>query len=281
MVIHDEPNARRNMTLWHVDGTGSRSFALLLGPDGITSVQVVEEFDSPRSEDRPASGRQVLPEPAADLPARLGKGTGMRITVFGASGSVGDWLVPEALRRGHEVVAVTRQRSRITTQHPNLSVMQADLDDIAALEKTLTGSHAAIISLADPVVHTGTRSIVTAMRTAGVPRVEALTGFGTSAISRRQLNPLMRAVVAAIRVITLPSFRAKEDQDAILRASGLTFTIVQPPTLTTGPATGTYRHGDYRGKSILGNISRADLAAFMLDNLEQDRYLNQSAYVQR
>ncbi|MEV6296950.1 hypothetical protein AB0M41_42600 [Streptomyces sp. NPDC051896] len=57
--------------------------------------------------------------------------------------------------------------------------------------------------------------------------------------------------------------------------------IVQPPTLTAGPATGTYRHGDYRGKSILGNISRADLAAFMLDNLEQDRYLNQSAYVQQ
>ncbi|WP_398875919.1 NAD(P)H-binding protein [Streptomyces prunicolor] len=66
----------------------------------------------------------------------------------------------------------------------------------------------------------------------------------------------------------------------MVRASGLTYTIVQPPTLTFGPATGAYRQGDYRGRSILGRISRADLADFMLDNLEQERYLNQSVYVQ-
>ncbi|WP_446041883.1 NAD(P)-dependent oxidoreductase [Streptomyces sp. SID1121] len=204
----------------------------------------------------------------------------MRITVFGASGSVGSVLIPEALRRGHHVVAVTRDPSRVTIRHPNLTVMVAELDDVPALEKTLTGAQAAIISLGDAVADTGTRTILTAMQNTGVRRVEALTGFGTSAISRRELTSVMRGVVAGIRLLTRPGFLAKERQDAMVRASGLTYTIVQPPTLTFGPATGIYRQGAYPGKSILGRISRADLAGLMLDSLENDSYLNESVYLQ-
>ncbi|MFD5142939.1 NAD(P)-dependent oxidoreductase [Streptomyces sp. NPDC058401] len=204
----------------------------------------------------------------------------MRITVFGASGSVGALLVPEALRRGHEVVAVTRDPAHIKLRHPHLTVAVAELNDPPALGKALAGAGAAIITLGDPVCDTGTRAVLAAMRNTGVERVEVLTGFGASAISRRRLGPGMRGVVGAVRLLVRTGFRAKERQDAYVRASGLTFTIVQPPTLTYGPATGTYRHGDYRGASILGKISRADLAAFMLDNLEQDRYVDQSVYVQ-
>ncbi|MFD5625477.1 NAD(P)-dependent oxidoreductase [Streptomyces sp. NPDC127072] len=205
----------------------------------------------------------------------------MRITVFGASGSVGHVLLPEALRRGHEVVAVTRDPSNITLRHANLTVAVAELDDVPALEKALSGAQAAIISLGDAVCDSGTRTIVTAMRNTGVRRLEALTGFGTSAISRRQLTPAMRGVLGAVRLLARSGFLAKERQDALVRASGLTYTIVQPPTLTFGPTTGAYRHGDYRGKSILGRISRADLAEFMLDNLEQERYADESVYVQK
>ncbi|MFF3212090.1 NAD(P)-dependent oxidoreductase [Streptomyces sp. NPDC002886] len=204
----------------------------------------------------------------------------MRITVFGASGSVGSVLVPEALRRGHEVVAVTRTPARIALRHPRLTVAVAELDQPSALEKALAGARAAVITLGDPVCDTGTRAVLAAMRNTGVERVEVLTGFGTSAISRRELGPAMRGTVGAVRLLVRTGFRAKERQDAFVRASGLTYTIVQPPTLTSGPATGTYRHGDYPGRSILGRISRADLADFMLDNLEQDRYLDQSVYVQ-
>lgn len=204
----------------------------------------------------------------------------MRITVFGASGSVGSVLVPEALRRGHEVVAVTRDPAHIKLRHSSLTVAIAELDQVPPLEKTLFGAQAAIISLGDAVCDTGTRTILAAMRNTGVQRVEALTGFGTSAISRRRLTPVTRGVVGAVRLLARSGFLAKERQDALVRASGLTYTIVQPPTLTFGPATGAYRHGDYRGQSILGRISRADLADFMLDNLEQERYLDESVYVQ-
>ncbi|MCW2786694.1 MAG: 3-beta hydroxysteroid dehydrogenase/isomerase [Marmoricola sp.] len=204
----------------------------------------------------------------------------MKATIFGASGSVGQLLIIEFLNRGHDVVAVTRNRSRVTTEHERLTVMEADLGDLSSLQRALEGSEVAVISLGDDVVDTGTDAIVTAMRSRGVGRVEVLTGFGTSAMSRRELRPAMRALVAMVRLVTYPGFVAKERQDAVIRDSGLTFTIVQPPSLTSTAKTATYRHGDYSGKSILGRLARADLVEFMVDNLELDRYVNESVYIQ-
>ncbi|WP_409348264.1 NAD(P)H-binding protein [Paenibacillus gyeongsangnamensis] len=37
----------------------------------------------------------------------------------------------------------------------------------------------------------------------------------------------------------------KEKQDDFVRQSGLDWTIVQPPTLTIGPAKGQYKHGSF------------------------------------
>ena len=204
----------------------------------------------------------------------------MKIVIFGASGSVGEYLLREALKRNHETVAVTRNTNHVTIQGAGLHVAEADLHDPSRLREALHGADAAIISLGDAVVATGTAAIVDAMRATGVSRIEVLTGFGTSAQSRRQLDPVMRSAVLGIRLLTHGSFAAKEKQDSIVRSSGLDYTIVQPPTLTHGPATDTYRHGNYAGKSIFGDLSRADLATFMLDNLDTPRYVNESAYVQ-
>lgn len=204
----------------------------------------------------------------------------MRITIFGATGTVGKYLVDTALERGHEVVAVTRDRSRIDVMRPSLTVAEAQLDRDEDIESSLVGADAVLVSLADAVADTGTAAIIRAMQHRGVERVEVLTGFGTSAISRRQLDAAMRASVAAIRLIMYRGFVIKERQDAAVRSSGLTYTIVQPPSLTFGRKLGTYQFGDYKAKSIFGSLTRADLADFMLDNLELERFLNESVFVQ-
>lgn len=60
----------------------------------------------------------------------------MRITVFGATGSVGRHVVSEALRRGHEVIAVTRKRGHFANLHPGASHRNGhatNVDDVIAL----------------------------------------------------------------------------------------------------------------------------------------------------
>lgn len=190
-------------------------------------------------------------------------------------------LVDEAIKRGHQVIAVSRDHNRIKNPNPNVKAMSVEYDDPYSLDLTLKGSEAAIISLGDYHVVQPTEAIIMAMKRQNVKRVEILTGFGTSSISRRKLNPLMKVTMQGVRLLAYAGFKSKEAQDQLTRNSGLVYTIIQPPTLTFGSPTGTYRHGDYKGKSIFGKLSRADLAEFMISNLEKNRYINESVYVQQ
>lgn len=205
----------------------------------------------------------------------------MKITIFGASGSVGQYLIDEAVKRGHKVIAVSRDHNRISKQNSNVTAMSVDYTNFNSIEQTLIGSDAVIISLGDFNVAQPTEAILKAMKRQNVKRVELLTGFGTSSISRRKLNLVMQVTMQLVRLLTRPGFLSKEKQDQLTRNSGLDFTIIQPPTLTSASPTGNYRHGDYKGKSIFGKISRADLAEFIINNLENKRYINESVFVQQ
>ncbi|WP_414738994.1 NAD(P)H-binding protein [Macrococcoides canis] len=83
------------------------------------------------------------------------------------------------------------------------------------------------------------------------------------------------------RLFTYKIYRNKEAQNQLIKQSNLTYTIIQPPTLTNKIATCNYRHGNYKHKNIFEQLSRADLAHFMLKNFEDNRYLNEIVYVQQ
>lgn len=116
----------------------------------------------------------------------------------------------------------------------------------------------------------GTRHIINAMHTHGVSRIIAITGFGTSSESRRQMKVSTKLIVWPAALIFYKEFRDKEKQDHYIRQSGLDWTLVQPPTLTNGPWTGKYRL-DIRQGSLLGRVSRADVADFILNQLSGGR----------
>lgn len=50
-----------------------------------------------------------------------------KILIYGATGKVGSQAVKEALNRGHIVTAVSRDPSRITQVHDNLTAVQGDV----------------------------------------------------------------------------------------------------------------------------------------------------------
>ena len=62
-------------------------------------------------------------------------------------------------------------------------------------------------------------------------------------------------------------FADKVAGEAIVTASGLDWTIVHPPLLTNGPATGHYKVAEAPVLSGFPRISRADVAHFMAGTL--------------
>jgi uncharacterized protein YbjT (DUF2867 family) len=69
------------------------------------------------------------------------------------------------------------------------------------------------------------------------------------------------------------------EQEAIVMASGLDWTLVKPPRLTSGPRTTTVHADATLPVGALSSIGRRDLAEFILRAAAHDRFVGQRVYV--
>ncbi|WP_109473191.1 NAD(P)-dependent oxidoreductase [Ornithinimicrobium cavernae] len=208
----------------------------------------------------------------------------MKVLLLGAAGRTGRELVSQALARGHRVTALVRHPHTAPEAHPGLTVVHGDVTDQRAVAGAVAGQEAVVCALGsasprrrDPALVDGVRNVVDAMTASGVPRLVYLSFLGVPA-GRHQLSLLGRTLVS--RVVLRHVVADHAAKEALISASGLSWTLVRPPRLTDGLRTGAYRHGEtITAVSVVPRISRADLAAFMLDLLESDGYVNKAAAV--
>jgi uncharacterized protein YbjT (DUF2867 family) len=206
-----------------------------------------------------------------------------RLLVIGGSRGIGLAVVHQALNRGFAVRALARSAAEPA---PSTSAVEwhtgnaLNPDDIAA---ALIGVDAVILTLGirpgpemlfGPVrlFSTATRILVPAMQRVGIARLICVTGFGAGE---------SRKAVGCLESIPFQLFlgRAYEDksvQEQLICDSGLDWVIARPVILTNGPATGRYqvlaRPEEWRN----GLIARADVADFLLQQVDSDQWLRMS-----
>lgn len=193
----------------------------------------------------------------------------MKLTIFGATGATGAQLVSQALTAGHEVTAVVRDPARMSSRPSDqLRIVLADVLDPASILPSLDGAEA-VLSAIGPrdtgpttISEDSVRAIVTAMQKADVKRLLTVSGSvvtddGLDFLMKRVIFPLVRM---KLRYVCADMRKA----EALVRASGLDWTIMRPPTLTDKPARGQYRTALDRNLPHGTTLSRADLAAIMI-----------------
>ena len=204
----------------------------------------------------------------------------MKLLIFGSTGGTGRELLTQALDQGHQVVAFARNPSKIgDITSANLRVIRGDVLDSAAVESAVAGQEAVLSTIGagaarSTIREDGTRNIVGAMEKAGVQRLICQSSLGVGD-SRANLGLFTKYII--VSVFLRHAFADHERQEAVVKRSSLDWTIVRPPHLKDGPRTGAYRHGfTPADRQIKGKISRADVADFMLKQLTDDRYLQET-----
>lgn len=211
------------------------------------------------------------------------RGAQMKMTVFGATGRVGEHVVRQALSAGHQVTAVVRDPARFDVSHPALQVATVPgLTDPEVLRPALEGSDAAISGVGPrgrkdgPVASGATRGLLRAMEASGVRRFVAVSAVpvgpvpqGESFVNRRILLPCISAFARDVYA----DLAEMEDE---IRRSATEWTIVRPPRLVNKQLTGNYR-------TVIGgnvprgySISRADVAHLMLAVLDNPATFRQA-----
>lgn len=204
----------------------------------------------------------------------------MRVLILGASGATGHEVVRQALAQGLNVTAFVRDPARLKLFAPTLRVFQGDVGDYADVAGAVEGQDAVISTLGvgrplhtDPVVIEGVRNVLRAMQEHKVSRLVYMSFIGVQE-SRAAAGPMIRYVAKFPLRHEIADHEAKE---ALIRGSRCDWTIVRPPTLSNGHATGRYRDGDdITARSFLPILSRADVAAFLLRQLRERTYVGKA-----
>jgi uncharacterized protein YbjT (DUF2867 family) len=204
------------------------------------------------------------------------------LLVLGATGHVGQLLVEQALRQGHDVVAFVRDPTKLRAKSPHLTHFRGDARDPRAVAAAMARTDAVVSALGHNTAATtdvqtaATRAVLANLRPG--QRFISLTGFGVAdpADPRHPLGGQL--VNAVIRAIPGQMFLDGRRHADLLRTSHADWVLVRAPRMTAGRPAKPYRVG-YFPVGLTTTAKRLDVANFMLANLTTDQWLRQAPII--
>jgi putative NADH-flavin reductase len=207
----------------------------------------------------------------------------MKVTIFGAAGRTGRHLVRQALDKGYEVVAFAHHPSKLGITDERLETVQGDVREADKVAAAIAGADA-VISVLGPssnqeayAISRGMEEIIAAMEQHAVQRLIVSVGAGVGD-PKDQPGVMDKAITFILKLTARNVYEDMKRVAEIVRASDRRWTLVRAPMLTDDPGTGDVRAG-YLGKDVGSRLSREDLAAFMLEQVESDAYLHEAPVI--
>ena len=203
----------------------------------------------------------------------------MNVVLYSATGMIGSRVLNELVSRGHRVIAVVRDPSRVSA-HPNVAAVKGNILDPEDVAAKVKGADA-VISAYGPGAGdvndllTATRALIAGLHKADVRRLIFVGGAGSlfiapgvDLINSGHLPEQYIAIAIAHR-----------DALKLLSGSDLAWTYFSPAGfIQPGERTGKFRLGstslitDDKGNS---SISAEDYSVALVDELESPKHLRQ------
>jgi putative NADH-flavin reductase len=204
----------------------------------------------------------------------------MKFLLIGATGPTGKQIVPQGLALGHAITALVRDASKVALANSHLRLVVGDILNPQNVDAAMVGQDAVICSLGTGVTFKhvtlfseGTQNLLDAMHKHAIRRIVCITGIGAGD-SRGHGGFFYDRVIESTVLHTI--YEDKDRQEALLRRSDLDWIIVRPGQLTNDKATGKYRVLlDLTGVTV-GKVARADVAAFVLQQLTGDDFVRKT-----
>jgi len=200
-----------------------------------------------------------------------------RIIVFGATGGTGKEVVNQGLKNGHKVTAFVRKPEKLKITDKNLTIVKGDVLNPQDVTSAINNQDVVFCNLGRPASDKstlrtkGTANIINAMYANNVSRLICQTSLGYGD-STAVLPWHMKYLI--VPFILKNAFKDHASQEAKIEASQLDWTIVRPGNMTNGIKTGNYKHGFPPTEKIKLKVSRADVAEFMLKQMDNKSYRN-------
>jgi putative NADH-flavin reductase len=191
----------------------------------------------------------------------------MKLLILGATGATGLEVVTQSIERGHTVTAFVRNPEPLKPFGDRITVICGNVLDSAELAGVLVGQEA-VLSAFGPRLPISKHD------------ADLLQRFALALTSAMQQTRVRRVVIESTaflfkdaifppahlfgRLFFPAVVRDANEMETTFQESGLDWTLVRPPQLTNEPLTGKYRILVGHLPPFGFNISRANVADFMI-----------------
>ncbi len=203
----------------------------------------------------------------------------MKLVIFGPTGMIGSRIVHEALSRAHQVTAITRDPSRFSISHQNLTILAGNALDPTSVVDVVKGHDAVLSAIGTSgssveVIADAARSLIEGLSQVGIRRLVVVGGAGVL-----EVEPGVEFVDSpnffeAYRPLALVHRQAYN----LYKTSDLDWTFVCPSAeIAPGERTGKFQIGadrlltNEKGES---RISAEDFAIAFVNEVETPQYIH-------
>ena len=198
----------------------------------------------------------------------------MKTVIFGGTGDVGQIIVDKLNKTSRPVTVLTRQDKK-STEHLHFKV--GNVLDYNSVESCIGEGDQIIISLgfnnsALDTMSKGTKNILDAMKAKKCNRLICLSAQGAGDSWNFMPDDFKKMVMND--PILKPSFHDHGIQEELIKNSKLEWTIVRPTEIISNPAKGTFTKNKPTEHSTY-QISKYDVAQFIVDELQENKFIGQ------
>jgi putative NADH-flavin reductase len=203
----------------------------------------------------------------------------MRVLVIGGTRGLGRAVVVAAHAAGHTLTVMARNAAAFAEPVSGLRMVVGDASDADDVARATADQDAVAWTVGSAgtrrevhVFSRGTQHLLAAMQRHGVRRLVCVTGSAVSAhpdgraLLSSRIRPLLSKAVVA----------DKARQEALIRDSAIDWILVRPAALSRTKPTGLYQTLTTPPEGRVKRISRADVAEFIVENLEAPEYVRRT-----
>lgn len=199
----------------------------------------------------------------------------MKVTVLGATGGTGQWVIKLLLKEGHDVTAYVRHPEKIKNKSEKLRLVKGEISDKEQLGKTLLDQEVVLSCLGSNTTKKSTqlRDMATAvLKATEKTEVKHIIYMATAGIDN-EFTGIFKWFIRLILGNVIDDHKAAAD---LYRDSGIDYTIIKPMQLKDQDLTGKYVTALEGLPSSKKAISRANVADCMVKAIGNEGFTNQS-----
>ncbi|MDO3642806.1 NAD(P)-dependent oxidoreductase [Mucilaginibacter sp. L3T2-6] len=203
--------------------------------------------------------------------------TGRRVLVIGGNGGIGKQCIRAALQAGCYVTAILRTPAKLAMHHSNLNIVQGDISYPEQIIPHLANKDAVISAvgvsgglLNDEPTTLYSDSAQLIVKGLGTALTTHAFFISASAVEIRPVLPFYVRFIARFVLQKLLKHMYSDllRMEDIVKQSSINYTVIRPPQLTDGKETGSYRIAINQFLPNGLKISRADVAHFIMNHID-------------